>query len=430
MIYFEPFPKQQEFIENVFNPKYFICGYGGAKGGGKTAVCLATLILLHKLYPKSISIVTRDSVPRLNDTTIPSFMKVCPPQFVQDFTRHPATVTFKNGSKMMFRAEDIDHDRDLDKFKGLEVNFAFVEQMDEHSPGILDAIIPAVGRNRIDKQPPAKILYSLNPTSTWAREYTYERWRRGTLPENHFYLPATIFDNPILHNDPVYMNSLKNMDSLTYDRHINGNWDAFKGRNPFAYAFSEAKHTAEHLEPDYTLPFYYSFDFNHSPMTVTVWQHDDNKIRCLYEMETNEGLLSLCRKLKDLMGFENGEMKYACFVTGDRSGWSKSPLVEGSRTAYDIIQHELNLTPYQIKTPQSNPSILKSRELTNSILEKHPDFLISSTHCPKLIYDLKFVECDDEHDIVKDRNKQEGKADFLDTGRYYLNTFHSNFTQL
>ena len=29
-VYFEPFPKQQEFIEAVFDPKYFICGYGGA----------------------------------------------------------------------------------------------------------------------------------------------------------------------------------------------------------------------------------------------------------------------------------------------------------------------------------------------------------------------------------------------------------------
>lgn len=394
-----------------------------------TAVCLSTLILLHRLYPQSVSIVTRDSVPRLNDTTIPSFDKVCPPNFIENFTRHPGTVYFKNGSKMMFRAEDIDHDRDLDKFKGLEVNFAFIEQLDEHSENIISAIIPAVGRNKVPSNPPSKLLYSLNPTNNWARSYTYERWKRGTLEENHFYLPATIFDNPILAKDETYMSNLRNMDSLTYDRHINGNWDAFKGKNPFAYAFNETRHTAEVLQTEITQPYYISFDFNHSPMTCTIWQHWENHIRCIYELETNFGLIDLCRKIKDWVGFDN-ELKRICFITGDRSGWSKSPLVEGSRTAYDIIQHELNITAYQIKAPQANPSILKSRELTNSILEKHGDFLISRTHCQKTIYDLKFVEVDEEHDIVKDRHKQEGKADYLDTLRYYLNTFHQEFIRI
>lgn len=415
-------------MEAVFDPKYLICGYGGAKGGGKTAVCLSSLILLHRFYPQSVSIVTRDSVPRLNDTTIPSFLKVCPPEFIDAFPRHPGTVYFKNGSKMLFRAEDIDHDKDLDKFKGLEVNFAFIEQLDEHSEKIISEIIPAIGRNKIESNPPKKLLYSLNPTSNWARHYTYEKWRKGQLEKNHFYLPATIFDNPSLADDATYMENLKNMDSLTYDRHINGNWDAFKGKNPFAYAFNETKHVAP-LEIEITEPIYISFDFNWQPMTCTIWQHYDNKIRCLYEFETNEGLVALCNILKEFIGWENNELQRAVFITGDRSGWSKSPLVEGSRTAYDIIQRELNLTPYQIKAPVSNPSHLKSRLLCNSLLEKHPDFLIDG-RCTNFIFDLRFCECDEEHEILKDRNKQEGKADYIDGFKYYCATFHNDFVRL
>lgn len=428
-IFFEPHPKQQEFIEGVFNPKHFICGFGGSKGGGKTYVCLASLIMLHRFYPKSISIVTRDSHPRLTDTTIPSFLKVCPPSFIKTYTKQPATVEFKNGSKMMFRAEDIDHDPDLDKFKGLEVNFAFIEQIDEQQKATLDAMIPAVGRNQVESNPPKKILYSLNPTNNWARTEIYDRWKRGTLPDNHFYLPATIFDNPSLAKDEEYMENQKNMDSMTYSRYILGDWDAFRGKNPFAYAFNEAKHTADNLEMDWNLPLYLSFDFNHSPSVCTIWQHDENKIRCLYEIESSEGLITLCTKIKTVLS-NRPNWNEISFVTGDRSGWSKSPLVEASRTAYDIIKHELELTDYQIKTPQSNPAIMKSRQLCNSILEKHKDFLIDKTHCPNLIFDLKFVESDDEHDIVKDRNREEGKADYLDSYRYYKNTFHADFIRL
>jgi hypothetical protein len=72
---------------------------------------------------------------------------------------------------------------------------------------------------------------------------------------------------------------------------------------------------------------------------------------------------------------------------------------------------------------------MKSRELTNSILEKHDDFMIDHS-CERLIFDLKFVESNDKHDIVKDRNKEEGKADFLDNFRYYINTYHQDFVRL
>lgn len=428
-LYFEPFPKQQQFIEAVFNPQYRIIGYGGAMGGGKTYVALATLILLHKLYPKSRSIVVRDNMPRLKETTVISFRKVCPPNFIADYNQTSQKITFKNQSEMIFMGEDIAHDPDLDKFKGLEINFAFLEQMEELSSKTLDMMMMRVGRHRLDKMPDAKILYTLNPSNTWVREYCYERDKKGTLPHDHKYIRATIAENPILYNDANYMKGLENMDSMTRLRYVEGDWDAFKGKNPFAYAFNETKHTAENLEMDWNLPLYLSFDFNHSPSVCTIWQHDENKIRCLYELESNQGLTLLCDRIKQTLA-DRPNWNEISFVTGDRSGWSKSALVDASRTAYDIIQNELNLTPYQIKTPQSNPAIMKSRELCNSILEKHKDFLIDRTHCPNLIFDLKFVESDDEHDIVKDRNKQEGKADYLDCYRYYKNTFHSDFIRL
>ena len=53
-VLFEPFEKQQEFLEAVFSKKYSVIMYGGAIKGGKTFAGMGALILLCKLYPKAV----------------------------------------------------------------------------------------------------------------------------------------------------------------------------------------------------------------------------------------------------------------------------------------------------------------------------------------------------------------------------------------
>lgn len=427
-VLFEPYARQQEFIEAIFSGKYSICGYGGAMGGGKTFVCLAALVLLHRLYPNSKSVVIRDSLPTLKKTTIPSFKKLLPSDYY-DWNGSDMVATFPNGSQMLFMSEDYDNDKDGDKFKGLEVNFSFMEQMEELHQSTLELIKIRTGRHVIKPMPKNVILYSVNPAPNWIREYCWDRYKKGTLPDDHFYLPAYITDNPSVADNVDYMKQFDNLDKLTYQRYIEGDWDAFSAKMPWAYAFNETRHT-DKLEKNKSQPLYISFDFNHAPVTCTIWQHYENKIRCLYELGSNNGLTDLCRQIRELVGWENGELKSVCYVTGDMSGWSHSAMVEGNRTAYDIILSELGLTKYQVQAPRSNPNQLKARELTNSIFEKHSDILIDKVHCPKTIFDLRFVEADEDHKIVKDRNKEAGKADYLDSLKYYLSTYHQDFVRL
>lgn len=235
------------------------------------------------------------------------------------------------------------------------------------------------------------------------------------------FVSALPHDSPFITQDQ--WNAWKSMDSLSYRQRIEGDWDAFAAVNSFAHAFSEDKHTGR-VQANEDEPLYLSFDFNHAPVTVTGWQHYDGRIRGVFEASSTLGLVDLCSKIKS-----RSIDDFVIFVTGDKSGHNKSELLEGNRTAYDIIKSELDLTGYQIQTPRSNPNMLKSRELTNGILEHHPDFLISSD-MNELIFDLKFVEADDKHQIIKNRNKEEGKADYLDSMRYYLNTYHETFVRL
>lgn len=427
--------KQQEFwtvfwqsIAGTFDYRYFF--YGGAVRGGKTSLILTIFYFLARKYKNSRWHILRESFTDLEDTTIPSWDKFYSgSQYISTTirSRNNYHVNFTNGSKIFFKSESFTIDPLLSWMDGLETNGIFLEQMEGLSEKCFNKSLERIGSWYIDNMPPPLLFGSFNPTQEWVKHKIYLPFKKGVLNKRYFFTEALPTDNPFVTGEQ--WEAWGNMDSLSYSQRIEGNWDAFAAANSWAYAFNESKHTGE-LQPDLTQPFYISFDFNHSPCTCTIWQHYEKKIRCLHEFGTNEGLMKLCEKIKSYIGWENDELKYICYVTGDKSGWNKSELLEANRTAYDIITNELNLTKYQVQAPKQNPNQLKARELTNSILEKHHDLLIDATHCPNLVYDLKFVEANEHHEIVKDRNKKEGKADFIDNMKYYLNTYHQEFVRV
>lgn len=434
--YFKFRPKQKEFADSIdiFNPKEITLTaiYGGAMGGGKSWVAIMLLIELAYLYPGSKWTIVRESLQRCKETVLQDFRIIGKGLYKRLYEAGQMGVfaLFPNGSVIEFRGENRAKDPELDAYKSYPTNGFFFEQIEEISEEMYEMGVIRAGRHRIEPMPPQLIIGSINPTNTWARERFFEKWKRGILPSDCIYVPASIKDNPTLFEDKAYMSKFDNLDSATKARYLDGDWDAFKAKNAFAYAFNENKHCVETIEVNKAYPIYLSCDYNHSPCSLTIWQFYENKIRCLYELGSFNGLLDLCRQVKDLIGWDGNELKHIVYVTGDKSGYNHSELIEGNGFAYRIIQTELNLTAYQIVAPRTNPNVLKSRELTNSILEKYPDFLISRVHCPNLVFDMKFVECNDDNEIIKDRNKQAGKSDYLDTLRYFLNTYFSDFVKL
>ena len=131
MVVFEPHQKQHEFMEAVFSGQYEYLLYGGAAGGGKSYVSLATLILLAKIFPNSKSHVIRESLPTLKRTTIPTFFKLCPKPFIRSYHQTDHIVTFTNGSTLEFFPENFVMDKNLTRFDGLETNFFLLEEAQE-----------------------------------------------------------------------------------------------------------------------------------------------------------------------------------------------------------------------------------------------------------------------------------------------------------
>lgn len=197
-ILFESFPKQDEFLEAVFSNKYTFILYGGAIRGGKTFAGLGALLLLCKKYKNSKWVIVRNTLQTLKLNTIPSFRKICPTSFIKSYNQDTQTVTFQNGSEIIFLGENYADDKELNRFKGLECNGFLFEEINELQQKTFYKGIERAGSHIIENQPPPLILATCNPTNNWVKELIYNKWKLGSLPEKWLYIPSKITDNPFI----------------------------------------------------------------------------------------------------------------------------------------------------------------------------------------------------------------------------------------
>ena len=228
IVLFDAFEKQQQFIDAAFDPSKTEILYGGAIRGGKTYCALGILILYCIIFPGSRWALVRKDMPRIKLATLPAWEKINPSNSITRFNQQTMTVTFKNGSKIIFFPENYAQDKELNRWKGFEVNGFVFEELNEcqeitYNKAIERAgtyIIPGIPKH---KQPVPKILSTCNPSFGWVKDKFYTPWEEGTLKSNMMYIPSRIYDNPYLPED--YLNNIKNMGRYEFEVFVNGNWN-------------------------------------------------------------------------------------------------------------------------------------------------------------------------------------------------------------
>lgn len=196
------------------------------------------------------------------------------------------------------------------------------------------------------------------------------------------------------------------------------------GADKFCYSFDKDKHIGStEFNPMY--PLYLSFDFNYNPICCGVYQHYDNTIFGIEVIKLeNSNIYKLCEVIKT----KYPDVMYQ--VTGDLSGKSHSALQKDNLNYYQIIEGELNIRIPAHYVMGANPPLEQNQVLVNGILE-HYNVRLDPDKCAPLIFDCQFVRIDNNNKIIKtDRNDPSQQADSLDTFRYYLNKFHSDFVKI
>jgi len=365
-ILFESFPKQDEFLEAIFSNQYNFIMYGGAIRGGKTFAGLGALLLLCKMYPNSKWCVVRSTLQTLKLNTIPSFTKICPTTFVKKYNQDTQTVTFNNNSQIIFLGENYADDKDLNRFKGLEVNGFLLEEVNELQQKTFYKCIERAGSQIIEKQPKPLILATCNPANNWVKDLIYNKWKTNTLPPNWLYIPSKITDNPFIPAD--YLESLKSMPRYEYEVFVEGNWDLQErtGAEFYKY-FSLDKHVKPcHYEP--TLPLHISWDENVNPyLPCGIFQISNKQIRLI---DTVLGI-NPRNTIKDVCNeFRRRYPTHASglFIYGDATSQKEDVKHEKGHNFFKIIQNELASYRPIMRVSKSNPSVVMRGMFFNTVL--------------------------------------------------------------
>lgn len=229
------FEKAQHLFRAALSNDYKLIAYGGAIRGGKSYNVLGALVLLLRMYPGARAAIVRKDLPTLRTNTLPTCEKVFPSSlqlvnattYKWEFPR----VGSKPPSTIFFFPEGIKSDKELRRWDGLEVNYIFIDQLEEvHSKTLTKAImragayfIPSVPPHN---QPKPKVFATLNPAQNWVKRKIYIPYQKDELPKGWIYIPAKLTDNP--HVPQSYKDQLEDireLDPLEYDRMVEGNWD-------------------------------------------------------------------------------------------------------------------------------------------------------------------------------------------------------------
>jgi phage terminase large subunit len=214
--YYTPHPKQIEF----HRAPQLIRLYGGAMGGGKSYAVCGEAVDLSMKYSGNRGVIIRKTLKRLKQTTLMTFLRVCPPELIRSFNRSDMVITLINGSTIEFLEADISKDPELNKLKGLEVGWAAIEEADEVDEKALRILATRVGRWVLPNgtRPPKRIMLTGNPEDSWVKRRFVDQKLK-----DHAFISALPTQNP--HLPPGYITDLKNI--LTEDeweRYILGKW--------------------------------------------------------------------------------------------------------------------------------------------------------------------------------------------------------------
>lgn len=384
-----PTPKQREaYIACESNR---ITLYGGAIRGGKSYFLVLYAFTLAFKYPKSRWLFLRESLPTMKRTllvTFNNFLNDGFSQYIQSFNQQDLTVTLTNGSQFIFMAESYDTDKDLNRFRGLEINGAFIDEANEIQEVTFDKVIERSGSWFHSIGCPTKIVMTANPSNNWLKERIYDKYKNGQLPDGIAYVPARIFDNPYIPQD--YLESLKMLPRFQYEVFVEGNWDLqLKQGGEFYKCFELDKHVSvTKYNPALTL--HISFDENVNPyLPCAVYQIDGTKIYQIDEIlgyNPNNTIKWVCSEIKRrYSGHKSGLIIY-----GDATSQKADVKIEKGHNFFTLIRAELAQFNPNLRVYAANPSLKMRGNFINQVLFNNFDdiSITIGEHCKTTINDF------------------------------------------
>jgi hypothetical protein len=360
--------------------------YGGAIRGGKTWWLILMIWVWALRYPKSRWVIIRNSFSTLQQTTLVTFQTLLDDGLANDvvsWKQQTHTATLYNGSQVFFMAESFDSDKELNRFKGLEINGAGFDELNECQEATFNKTIERAGSWQHSPGCPIRILATCNPTKNWVKQRFYDRWVEGTLPSRWAYVPAKITDNR--HISKEYIESLQLLPIFEYKCFVDGDWEAVpRTGGEFYKLFDYGKNVSRDIKYDPAAALHITWDFNVAPyMTLCIWQ--------LYSYEVRDASGKLLLKTKKLAKQIDeitlrspknrtedvckefidryGSHEAGVFVYGDPAGKHEDTRTERGSNDYTIIMRELRQFHPSQRVASVAPNVVMRGKFFNQVFQ-------------------------------------------------------------
>lgn len=406
-----PHPKQQEFLDNRRRFNALKCG----RRFGKTELCQE---LISEIIERGESVSYFSPTYKDLYEVWMEVKQVFYPIIIT-VSETVKQITFMGGAKLdMWSIEDPDSGR------GRKYHRAIVDEC-EKAGKFQEAWEQTIRATLVDYMGDAYFLSTPKFGDTYFKrlcknELEHPDWKTFVY---------TTYDNPYIDTDEIeearklLLPSIFNCEYLAMDE------DA-KALNPFAHQFDSEYHVSDvprHLPGQQLI---ICVDFNLNPFAVTFWHfihnHEGYHLWGIDEAEIKQGSIPA---MAELIRSKYEHALHSCIITGDAMGKQGQIALRDNASHYMTLRRDLRLGAHQIRVP-ANPTHQNSRADVNYVLfeaKKSPTdlhFLLSKSSMPRTIQDFKIVQCDAMGSIVKrDRNDLSQRADYMDTGRYVINTF-------
>jgi len=406
VIKFTPTDKQIE-AHNLLEDNRIVL-YGGAIRGAKSYWgCLEIITFCFK-YPNSRWLMLRETMPTIKNTLLKTFtenfLNKGFDRYVKSFNQQTLILTWNNDSQIIFMAEGFDTDKDLNRFRGLEINGAFIDEVNEIQEVTFDKVVERSGSWFHSKECPTKILMSCNPSNNWVKTRFYDKWERNELPQGQAYIQAKITDNPYIPAD--YMESLKMLPRYQYMAFVEGDWNVnIKVGGEFYKCFDLDKHVGP-TKYNPLLPLHISWDDNSNPyLPCGIFQIGGKHIMQIDEImgvNPNNTITSVCNEIKRKYPSHNAGM----FIYGDATAAKQDTKLEKGYNFFRLIQNALVQYRPTLRVGRSNASVVMRGNWINTVFEKelHDVKVTIGENCRTTITD--FVQLKESADGSKNKEME------------------------
>lgn len=300
--------------------------YGGSRGGGKTRFALIAAILTCNQYAGITVVAIRRRHFQLEEAFIQQMLTYYPANvFGYVYRKQTKTASFKNGSRIVFRPCDNEHDTEI--IQGIEFQLMIIDEANQFESITIDKLSGSL-RVSTENIPSLKdfipsLIMTGNPGGRsdlyFKTRYVfpdYKYWSDVELKhkDNYVFVRSRLEDNPSI-NQEHYRSQLEGIgDEKVRAAWLDGDWDAFHGQ------FFDEWNRDAHVISSFAIPNTWvkqtgmDMGFTNSHPSVVLWGAQDPKTQELHiykELVMQDAIETQAERVKEMQEGEHIDIAWA-----------------------------------------------------------------------------------------------------------------------